>query len=360
MITVRASCSPGEIRAAVLDGDMLTAYGLWRPGAPDGLGDVHAARITSRVPAMAGAFADIGGATGFLPDGEGGRHPEGTKLTVRVTRTAQGGKGPRLSELQEVTEPGPPRLLRRGPHALARMALACPDAPVLVDDPSVLAQLRRAFGTRVTPVACAFDDTLEAEVDELGTSMAALPGGLRATFTPTPALTAIDLDGGSAMAARVQKSAGQLAANRDALPALARQIALRDLSGAILLDLAGIPIRRRASLASDLHQALASDPQRPRLLGFSHLGLAEIVRPRGAAPLHERLAGPHAAGLAALRRVAAGPARLRPGLRASPALVAALQADPVALPDLARRLTHPLILQADPALPPEGWVIEDA
>ncbi len=360
MIAIRASCGPGEVRAAVLDGDTLTAYGLWRPGAPDGLGDVHAARITARVPAMAGAFADIGTTSGFLPEGEGGRHPEGTRLIVRVARTAQGGKGPRLAETPDPADPDPPRLLRRGPHALARLAGAHPDAPVLVDDAAMLAQLRPLLGARLSLVDRAFDDALESAAQELGLRSAALPGGLRATFTPTPALTAIDLDGGSATAARAGKSAGQLAANRAALPALARQVALRNLSGAILVDLAGIPARRRAALAPDLQQALSHDPARPRFLGFSHLGLAEIVRPRSAAPLHELLAGPHAAGLAALRLLAAEPAARRPALRASPAVAAALQADPAALPDLARRLTHPLILHADPTLPRTAWVIEDA
>ena len=96
-----------------------------------------------------------------------------------------------------------------------------------------------------------------------------------------------------------------MAVNRALLPALARQIRLRNLSGAILVDLAGLPARRRAALGPALAEALAEDPLRPRLLGFTALGLAEIVRPRVHPPLHELLAGPHAAGLAALRAVAA-------------------------------------------------------
>jgi len=38
-------------------------------------------------------------------------------------------------------------------------------------------------------------------------------------------------------------------ANRAAIPALARQVRLRNLGGAIVIDLAGMPIRRRAALA---------------------------------------------------------------------------------------------------------------
>ena len=46
-----------------------------------------------------------------------------------------------------------------------------------------------------------------------------------------------------------------------------------------------------------LTAALAGDPLRPRFLGFTALGLAEIARPRVRAPLHEMLSGPLAAGL---------------------------------------------------------------
>ncbi len=361
MIRILASASPGEVRVAVLDGDTLADYALWRPGSPDGLGDVHAGRVTARVPAMAGAFVDLGGADGFLPDSAGAAGlAEGTILAVHVTRSAQGGKGPRLAALPDMAVSAPARLLRRGPGALRRLADLHPGAPVAVDDAALFAALRPALGERLHCVARAFDDALEAEVDALCTPMAALPGGLRASIVPTPALVAIDVDGAVATAARAAKSAAQLAANRVAIPALARQIALRNLSGAILIDFAGIPIKRRAALAPDLTAALAADPARPRLLGFSHLGLAEILRPRSAAPLHELLAGPHAAGLAALRALAADPARRGPVLRASPSVVAALRADTAALPDLARRLTHPLMLRSDPALPQTGWAIEEA
>src|SRR5262249_55778389 len=119
--------------------------------------------------------------------------------------------------------------------------------------------------------------------------------------------------------------------------------------------------RRRSSLAPALHAALADDPLHPRLLGFTGLGLAEIVRPRVHPPLHEMLAGPHAAGLAALRTVAAmvaSPLHRMPALRASPAIVRALADDGEALPDLARRGGRSLILRSDPALSPTEWRIE--
>ena len=56
---------------AAWDGAGLVDYAIWRPGLPDGVGDVHRGRIISRMPALAGAFVAIDGADGFLPDSEG-------------------------------------------------------------------------------------------------------------------------------------------------------------------------------------------------------------------------------------------------------------------------------------------------
>ncbi|HUA77374.1 MAG TPA: ribonuclease, partial [Acetobacteraceae bacterium] len=94
------SASPGEIRAAALDAaGRLADFALFRPAAPDSIGDLHRGRLTRKAPALGGAFIALGnGPDGFLPDTEGAAGlAEGTYLTVRIARAAQGGKGPRLS-----------------------------------------------------------------------------------------------------------------------------------------------------------------------------------------------------------------------------------------------------------------------
>ena len=253
---------------------------------------------------------------------------------------------------------GPPALLRRGPGAVERLAACYPEAEVRIDDLALLAALRPALGARAVHDPSGFDDALEAEIALLGGPTVPLPGGGAMHVHPTPALTAIDLDAGAASAVRGPKRAAQMALNRAAIPELARQIRLRNLAGAILVDLAGLPARGRSALGPDLTAALAEDPLKPRFLGFTALGLAEILRPRVHPPLHEVLSGPHAAGLAALRRIAAEVAAdpsTQPVLRAAPAIVAALRDDPVALPDLARRTGRSLVLQSDPTL--TGWAL---
>jgi Ribonuclease G/E len=355
-----AACSPGEVRVAAVEAGALEDYALWRPGAPDGVGDLYRGRITARVPAMAGAFVRLAaGPDGFLPDSEGGAAAtEGEAIVVRVTRAAQGGKGPRLTAVPEAAGSGPPALLRRGPGALEVLAARHATAPVEVDDAAVVAALRPVLGERLRLVGRAFDDSVESEVTALAEPVVTLESGARLTIEPTAALTAIDVDLGAATGARDSKARAQFAANRAVLPALARQIRLRNLAGAVLVDFGGLSAARRARLGPELAEALAADPGEPRLLGFTHLGLAEIVRPRVHPPLFDLLAGPHAAGLAALRAADAA-LKARPGaapiVTAAPAVEAALRADEAAMADWRRRTGRPWPVRVEPGLTGSAW-----
>jgi len=359
---IRAACSPGEIRVAVAQDGHLIDLAIHRPGAPDGVGDIHRGRVIARVPAMAGAFVAISGAEGFLPDSDGAAgRTDGDILPVRVTRAPQAGKGPRLSgRLDETFPDGPaPALLRRGPGAIARLAAIHPGASVLLDDPATATALRPSLAPRLRLVQAAWDDALEADFAALAAATVPLAGGGALHIQPTRALVAIDVDAGARTAARQAKTGAQVAGNRAMLPELARQIRLRNLSGAILVDFAGLSPKRRAALGPDLEAALRADPLHPRLLGFTHLGLAEIVRPRIHPPLHELLSGPQAIALAALRRMAreaaANPAHA-PVLRAHPAILAAL--DEAVRADYLNRTGRPPQTRADPARRQEDWTLE--
>jgi hypothetical protein len=359
VIRILARCNPGEVEAAAVRDGTLVDFRLHRPGAPDGLGDTHRGVVRALVPAMAGAFVAIDGTDGFLPDSAGAAGlTEGTTITVRITRAAQGGKGPRLAVVDVAAEPGPaPRLLARGPSPIERLAQHYPDAPISVDSPALAAALP-SLRARLSVDRAGFDAALSDQVAALSDPVVTLPAGPVLRIWPTPALVAIDVDLAALTATAQPRRAAQLAANRALLPALAAQIRLRNLGGAILVDLAGMGQKARAALGPALAAALAEDPVPTRLLGFTALGLAEIVRTRLAPPLHELRAGPLAAGLAALRAcAAAGDARV---LHAAPAVAAALQADPVALADLAQRTGKPLMVRSEPSLSPLAWRIETA
>jgi Ribonuclease G/E len=362
--SIQVACGPGEIRVAVTSDGNLCDYALSRPGSPDGVGDIFRARVCSVVPAMAGAFLELGNnvSDGFLPDSEGGKGlTVGSIVTVRVTRAALGGKGPRLTARDVAAQDGPVGLRARGPDPLRELAARYPEAKLRVDDALLAASLRADLGERVERVAVAFDDVIESDLEQLAAPEITLGSGARLSFYPTPALVAIDVDAGHALAGKEAAARWHRALNSDLLPELARQIRLRDLSGAIVVDLAGLKPRQRVSLGPAIASALACDPLRPRFLGFTALGLAEITRPRIRPPLHEKLSGPLAAGLRGLREIAHG-VRSDPGrrvaLRASPSVVAALDTDRVGLDELARILGQGLKLRSDPSLPGEVWRIE--
>ena len=380
---ILASVSPGEVRVALLEDGVLTEAWFdrpWQHGAR--VGDIHRARITARAPAMGGAFVTLaGGETGFLPDTESDAEDpkrraealaEGRVLPVRVTRAPQGGKGPRVSARLTAAEQaltGDGAVLARGPDATLRLALAWPAADVIADDAALVARLRPVLGQQILLTrGRAFDEALEAAFAGLAEAEVPLPGGGRLLIQPTAGLTAIDIDAGTAAGGNEN---ARRSVNEAALAEAARQIRLRNMGGAILLDPAGLKARARAALADTLRAGLATDPLKPRVLGITGLGLIEVVRPRVHAPLHELLATPAMAwppslvtrALAALRQAARDSAA-RPGvalaLRASPSLATALRGMTDALADYAAGSGRGLVIVEDALMPSGGWVLDEA
>lgn len=284
---ILVSSDGDAVRLALLDHGVLVDYTLWRPDAPDGVADIYTGRVTARVAALGGAFVDLGHDTGFLPDSAGAKVAnEGDIVLVRVSRAAQGGKGPRLA--LTAGDPGPkPGLRARGRGPLADFRALHPYAPIAADSFALIARLRPTLGDIAHEPTCFA--AIEDEIAALATPNVALPHGASATISPTPALTAIDVDGSTATAQRGGKTSNQAWLNRAIIPELARQIRLRNLGGAILIDFAGMKAQARAALAPALIAALAHDPLKPRLLGFTSLGFAELLRPRVRPPLHEVL-----------------------------------------------------------------------
>lgn len=356
---ILAEASPGEVRTALLLAGRLMEAWVERPARPDGVGDVQRGRVIAISAAMSGAFVALAGnETGFLPESAASapRQPirkavqEGQILGLRVTRAAQAGKGPRLSALLTEVEAarlaaapeGAPRLIARGPCAVERLAARHRQARICVAGAAFAARLRPVLGDRVElRHGGVFDDGIEAEFATLAESAVALPGGGVLHIQTTRALTALDVDSGGAADALARF-------NEDALPEIARQIRLRNLSGAILLDVAGLSAKRRQALLEPLRAALAPDPL-ARLVGLTGLGLVEIVRDRIHPPIAEILHTPLAEGLAALRQgVRDAAARPAQGLmlEARPEVLAALRDLPGALDEYAAMTGHGLSLRS--------------
>jgi ribonuclease G len=295
MIQIAISANNTTARIALLDGNILAEYAIWDFTRPGDIGDRFTARLTAKAPAMAGGFADIGTATGFLPDSAGAAAlTEGAYFAARITRMAQSGKGPRLAIIAEpcADKPG---LIAQSLGPLTDLAARFPNAPIAIDDYGLIAEISKrcraesnsTLAARVSHQNTTFDAVLRDEVAALAEPAAQLPGGSRMHISVTPALTAIDIDAGSASAANTPKQQSQLSLNLALIPEITRNIKLRNLSGAILIDFAGMKSAARQKLLPALTAALKNDPLKPQLLGFSNLGFAEINRPRIRPPLHE-------------------------------------------------------------------------
>jgi Ribonuclease G/E len=292
MIRIAISVKADRARIALLEGDTLSEYAIWNFTEPGDIGDQFTARLTAKAPAMAGSFADLGGLTGFLPDSAGAAHlTEGAYFAARITRMAQSGKGPRIAAIDAPrTEKTGPTRLGLGP--LTDLVRRFPDAPIVIDDYGLIAEISKRCGADSLPARIhhqntAFDAVLEDEAAALTEPFAQLVSGARMHIACTPALTAIDIDAGSLTAGNAPKKPSQLALNLALIPELSRQIILRNLSGAILIDFAGMKSAARQKLLPALTAALKTDPLKPQLLGFSNLGFAEITRPRIRLALHE-------------------------------------------------------------------------
>ena len=297
MIRIAISVKNTAARIALLDGDILTEYAIWNFSEPGDIGDRFTARVTAKAPAMAGSFADLGTSTEFLPDSAGAAAlTEGAYFAGRITRMAQSGKGPRLAAIAEPCA-GKPGLIRQSLGPLTDFAARFPGAPITVDDYGLIAEIFKRcreetnseLAGRVIHQNTTFDAILEDEIASLAEPSVQLPGGARMHIAFTPALTAIDIDAGAATAGNAAKQPSQLALNLALIPELTRQITLRNLAGAILIDFAGMKSAARQKLLPALEAALKTDPLKPQLLGLSHLGFAEITRPRLRPALHEFL-----------------------------------------------------------------------
>ncbi|MFC3228928.1 ribonuclease E/G [Marinibaculum pumilum] len=262
--------------------------------------------------------------------------------------------------LQAATEVG--RLLAADPlPALLRDWLQPGDA-VLALDGTALAAARGWLqdfapdtGLRLAgPADADASEALEEAVQQALEPLLPLASGARLSIVETPALTAIDLDSGSARGGA--SGSGALRLNLEAVTEIARQLRLRAIGGLVVIDFLRMrDPRHQAEMLAALRDTLAADPEVGQVLPFSPLGLVELVRRRRGPSLAERLLEPAAP---VLRPAAAAALALR-RLRAEQA---AVQGRPLTLacpPDVARLLPPDRLAAAgvnatvtvDPAIP---------
>jgi Ribonuclease G/E len=369
------AAGPGEWRAALIeDGAAAELYIERGDMAP--AGSIHLGRVVRLVGGLDAALVEIGDERpAFLPlprqPGVGARLDEGARVLVQVRREAQRGKAAQLTlrlseedaacyaETAAGTEP-PARLLP-APGFAAALAQRLPGGPelVLTDDAAILPELRVAFaGAEVAHRrAEEWPLDLDAAFDTALSRSLALPGGGSVHIEDARAAVLIDVDTGSPETGSAERTA--MAANLPATAVIARELRLRQLGGGILIDFAALEGRGpRERVRQAMTAALAADPARPQVLGWSRLGHLEIVRPRRLRPLSEAMLEPGVArkGATALAfealRVLAREARARPAanwrLLVSPPVEAALRGPAAAgLRALEQRLGRTIAVAVD-------------
>lgn len=165
---------------------------------------------------------------------------------------------------------------------------------IYLDDASVAAELRERYRYLSTSISWKkqFEDQLPQSIEQV-MNVCVQPkveaeNGVSIYIEETEAMTIIDVNSGG-YTGRNNKERTHLKANIYAAHEIAKQVRLRNLSGIIIVDFIGMknPLDKKQVLDA-LRKALASDPIRSEVYGFTQLGLVEMTRKRTAAP-HSKL-----------------------------------------------------------------------
>ncbi len=239
---------------------------------------------------------------GLLGDGEG----------AIVRTNAEGAGAEELSReldalrqvwrtiLRDADEAAPPAIVHADLGAVGRAVRDLApslDTTVLVDDAAALADARAYAGAIAPALAdrmslhtgrgALFDrHDLEDQVGEVLEPSAPLPGGGRIVIETTAALTAIDVDSGERNRGHPEEAA--LRTNLEAAEEVGRQLRLRGIGGAIVVDF--IRMRRRENadrVAEALRDAFRDDPTPTDVGALSRFGLLEMTRRRSGPALSE-------------------------------------------------------------------------
>jgi len=185
----------------------------------------------------------------------------------------------------------PPARLHPAATFAAALAGALPAADrIFVDEPGAIPEIRAAFPDAVVAHEPEGQWPVDLDVlfDEALSPAIAVAGGGSVHIEMAKAATLIDVDTGTPESGSPERTA--LAINLAAAAVIARQFRLRRLGGGIVVDFVGLDDRgARERVRAALARALAADPARPEILGWTRLGHLELVRPRRLCPLAEVL-----------------------------------------------------------------------
>ena len=314
----------GENRAILIEDGRIIEAAIELPGGVFA-GTVAEARLIGiLVPGRRGLASLPGGEEAVVEPLPAGL-TEGQSLRVEIVREA-------------IPEPGRPKLAKaRATQDAARAG------------PALYERIGRP-GARPSHGRDRFEEAGWSELlEEAASGEIAFPGGaLRMSLTP--AMTLFDVDG--TLAPNELAAAGAAAA--------ARAIRRFGIGGSIGIDLPTLPSRADRQRAAEALDSMLPPPfERTAVNGF---GFLQVVRRRERASVAEIVQ--HDPVGAAARALLRGAERV-PGagertLRAAPAVIARIEANPAWIDALARRVGAPVRLRAEPSLPISGGDVQSA
>jgi ribonuclease E/ribonuclease G len=137
----------------------------------------------------------------------------------------------------------------------------------------------------------AFDiDDVAGQIDTALAPRIVLQSGVEVLFEPGETLCAVDVDSAGAGGRQGRAPRRPVDVNLEAAPAIAQQLRLRNLAGAVVIDF----VTMRSAYDRDKVQAvlaehLANDPVPTQIYGFTRLGLFELTRARRGPTLAAQL-----------------------------------------------------------------------
>ena len=127
---------------------------------------------------------------------------------------------------------------------------------------------------------------VKTQLDEALSPSVFLPSGGQLHITETPACITVDVDTG--LSDRIKGRKFVRDTNLEAAQMLARQIRLRNLGGKIIVDFVRNKNRKDGQILIDtLKVELSSDENSTSVLGFTKLGLLELLRSRRSMSLND-------------------------------------------------------------------------
>jgi ribonuclease G len=124
-------------------------------------------------------------------------------------------------------------------------------------------------------------DDVSGQIDTALARRIVLESGVEVLFEPGETLTAIDVDSAGAGGRQGRAPRRPVEVNLEAAPAIAQQLRLRNLAGAVVIDFINMrSAYDRDKVQASLAEALKDDPVPTQIYGFTRLGLFELTRAR--------------------------------------------------------------------------------